>query len=73
MPEVTSAPRAYIRHLRQNRICASGGRAWWKLRGWDWSDFLANGIPVSKLLETGDPHAKAVAEKAMEEVRRGQG
>lgn len=72
MQEVTSETRAYARHLRVNRICMSGGRAWWKLKGWSWSDFLTNGIPVSKLIETQDPHAAKVAESAMEEAERGQ-
>ncbi len=71
MSEVTSEPRAFIRHLRQNRICASGGRAWWRRRGWSWQDFLTNGISVKKLEETGDPHALKVAASAMEEVRNG--
>jgi hypothetical protein len=59
--------RCYMRHLRTARICSSGARDWWKRHGFDWSDFLANGIPAETLLETGDPFALRVVEIAREE------
>lgn len=64
--EVTS-PRCYMRHLRTAKICSGGARDWWKHHGFDWSDFLRNGIPAETLLETGDPFALRVVEIAREE------
>ena len=59
--------RAHMRHVREAKICSPGARDWWKSRGWDWSDFLDNGIPIETLLETGDPFAKRVADIARNE------
>lgn len=52
---MTSEPRAYIRHLRAEKMCSRGSRDWWKAQGLDWGDFVANGIPVSRLEEIGGP------------------
>lgn len=65
--EVTSEPICRMRHLRTAKICSSGARAWWPRNGLNWQDFLANGIPGEKLLETGDPFARRVVEIARAE------
>lgn len=62
--EVTSEPTCFRRHLRACRICASGARRWWAEHGFNWSDFLANGIAGEKLLNTNDPFARKVVEAA---------
>lgn len=67
MPEVTSEPRVFMRHIRRAKLCAGGTRTWWKDNGLDWNDFLKNGIPGEKLLETGDPFAQRVVEIARAE------
>lgn len=64
MTEVTSEPRAFLRHLRANRICHSGARQWWASHGLNWDEFIQAGIPVTTLEAIGDNHAKAVAASA---------
>jgi hypothetical protein len=59
--------RVYMRHIRASKLCASGARDWWARQGFDWSDFLTNGIAVETLLETGDPDAMRVVEIARNE------
>jgi len=46
-----------MRHIRQARLCSGGTRTWWKEHGFDWTDFLKNGIAGERLIETGDPLA----------------
>lgn len=53
-----------MKHIRQAKLCSSGTRDWWKRQGFDWSDFLTNGIDAETLLETGDPQALRVVEIA---------
>lgn len=65
--EVTSEPVCWMRHLRTAKICSGGARSWWPRNGLDWNDFLKNGIPGEKLLETGDPFARRVVEIARAE------
>lgn len=67
MAEVTSEPIVYRRHLRMVNICGSGARRWWPEHGLSWQDFLTNGIPGEKLLETNDPFARRVVEAARAE------
>lgn len=57
-----------MRHLRELRFCARGGRDFWARQGWDWSDFLANGIPVAQLEATGDAMAAQLAARAREDA-----
>ncbi len=58
----------YLKHIRAidlgngKSLCAPGTRDWFKRHGFNWSDFLENGIDAEKLLATGDHWAqKAVA------------
>lgn len=53
-----------MRHLRTAKMCSGGARDWWARKGWDWTDFLNNGIAEETLLETGDPDALRVVEVA---------
>lgn len=61
-------PHIWPRHIRLAKLCMAGSRTWFKARGWDWQDFLENGIPAEALLETGDPIVLRVVEAAREEV-----
>jgi len=56
-----------MRHIRKAQLCSDGVRTWWSRQGFDWSDFLDNGISADKLLETGDPMAMRVVEIARNE------
>lgn len=49
-----------MRHVRAAKICAKGARGWWALQGWDYADFLVNGIAAEKLEATGDALALKV-------------
>lgn len=55
--------RVYIHHLRREKICVSGARGFWKTRGWDFRDFLDNGISAEVLEATGDAHALKIVAK----------
>ena len=50
--------------VRAAKMCSSGARAFFLRHGFDWQDFLKNGIPASKILATGDYLAKCVVEVA---------
>lgn len=56
-----------MKHLRAAKICSDGARKWWSKHGFDWSDFLTNGIAEQTLLDTGDPFAKRVVKIARED------
>lgn len=48
-------------------MCSAGARDFFKRHGFDWRDFLKNGIDAKKLEATGDAMALQVVE-----VARGQ-
>lgn len=57
-----------LKDVRRAHHCSAGARTWFKHHGLDWSDFLKNGIPASKMLETND----ALAKRLVEFVKNGQ-
>lgn len=59
----------YMRHIRAAKLCAGGTREWFRRQGFDWTDFLNNGIPLEKMEATGDPLALRVTTIAKQEVR----
>lgn len=66
------------KHLAANDICARGSRVWFAQHGFDYNDFLKNGIAAEKLEATGDHFAllasrTAREEAAQKEVSDGQG
>lgn len=66
------------KHLAENQICSRGARAWFAQHGFDYNDFLKNGMAVEKMEGTGDHFALMVsrsarAEAAQKEVSDGQG
>ena len=67
MTEVTSELRVHPRHIRSAKICMKGSRAFFAKHDLDWTDFLANGLPVAVLERIGDPIALRAAEEARNE------
>ncbi len=63
MLEVTSTI-VRVKHLRTAKICANGAQTWWEREGLDWRDFVKNGIPAQRLLDTADPRALRVVDIA---------
>lgn len=57
-----------IEHIRGVTMCVSGARTWFGRYGFDFRDFLTNGIDAQVLLDTGDPLAARVVAFA-EQVR----
>lgn len=53
-----------MKHIRKAKLCSSGARNWFALRGWDWQAFLKDGVPVERFEETGDALALRLAEVA---------
>lgn len=57
--------------LRRAGICAAGARRWFPLHGFDFRDFLKNGIAAERLLATDDPFARRAVEEARKRVSNG--
>lgn len=56
------AHRVYRRHLNSLKYCARGSREFFHKHGFNWGDFLRNGIEREKLEVTGDAMAiKAIS------------
>lgn len=58
------AETATMQDVRRAGLCARGARSWARSRGYDWSRFLADGIPVVELEASGDALALRVASEA---------
>lgn len=56
--------RVTMRDVRACRLCRRGTREFFLRHGFDWQDFLDNGIEASRLEATGDAMALRVAEAA---------
>ena len=54
-----------ISDLKRTGSCHKGARAWAQARRLDWQRFMAEGIPASELLATGD----ALAERIVRTLR----
>lgn len=55
-------PLITINDIRQAHYCTGGARAWFKLHDLDWPAFIADGLPASTLLATGDGMAERVVQ-----------
>lgn len=53
-----------MRDIRAAKMCGTGTRKWFLKQGFDWSDFLVNGIDAQKFIDTGDGMALKVVELA---------
>ena len=60
--------KIYMSDIRKAKMCARGCRAFFLSQGWDWSDFLKNGIDLEKVRATHD----AMALQVVEIVENGQ-
>ena len=60
--------RIYISDLRKAKMCARGSRAFFLTQGWDWQDFLKNGIDLKTVEKTND----AMAQQVVEYVKNGR-
>ncbi len=49
-------------------MCARGSRAFFLSQGWDWQDFLKNGIELETVEKTND----AMAQQVVGYVKNGQ-
>lgn len=52
--------RIYMSDLRKAKMCARGSRAFFLSQGWDWQDFLKNGIDLEIVKASKDAMAQQV-------------
>ena len=60
--------KIYMSDLRKAKMCARGSRAFFLSQGWDWKDFLENGIDLEKVEKAND----AMAQQVVEYVKNGR-
>lgn len=58
---------------KRGGFCRGGGEAWFLRYGFDWADFVLNGIESEILINTGDALAYAVVEWAIQRSGRKHG
>lgn len=56
-----------IKHIKAAGMCSSGARLFAKNNGFDWSDFVKNGIPIEKL-----PTDNALVNQVLEVAKNGK-
>ena len=59
-------PRVQLADFRGTGYCPGGIRDWFKAHGFDYRDFVLNGIEAQKLLDTNDVLVEAVARRVIE-------
>ena len=60
--------RIYMSDIREAKMCAKGARQFFVNKGWDFQDFLKNGLDEEFFIKTGD----AMALQVVEVARNGQ-
>ena len=60
--------KIYMSDLRKTGMCARGSRAFFSAQGWDWRDFLENGIDLEIVEQAND----AMAQQVVEYVKNGR-
>lgn len=60
--------RIYMSDIRKAKMCARGSRAFFLSQGWDWQDFLRNGIDLEVVKASED----AMAQQVVEAVENGR-
>ena len=60
--------KIYMSDLRKTGMCARGSRAFFMDHGWDWKDFLENGIDPEIVEQVND----AMAQQVVEYVKNGR-
>lgn len=53
-----------MKDIRVAKLCSSGTRVFFEKHGFEWRDFLTNGIAAQKLFNTNDAMALKVVEVA---------
>lgn len=61
-----------INDVRKAGFCPSGARHWFEAYGFDFRDFVKNGLPAKTLLATGDAQAQAVVDRKLMAARDGR-
>lgn len=56
--------KIYMSDIRKANMCAKGTRAFFLARGWDFQEFLKNGLDEEFFIKTGDAMALQVVEVA---------
>jgi hypothetical protein len=65
--------RVTLEDIRAARYCLAGARIWFRRQGFDWPDFLDNGLDAERLRATGDALTVPVIRAAeLREGRHGQ-
>ena len=54
--------KIYMSDIRKAKMCSAGARAFFLRQGWDWQDFLNNGIELSVVESSKDAMALQVVE-----------
>ncbi len=52
--------KIYMSDIRKAKMCARGSRAFFLSQGWDWQDFLANGIDLEIVEKSNDAMVQQV-------------
>ena len=52
--------KIYMSDIRKAKMCARGSRAFFLSQGWDWQDFLENGIDLEIVKSTNDAMVQQV-------------
>lgn len=58
-----------IEDILRAGLCAAGARSWFTQQGFNFRDFMKNGIAAETLLATGDPYAIKVIDLKRERER----
>lgn len=53
-----------LRHFRALKYCSGGSRKFFERQGWNWHDFLLNGLDAEAFRKTGDAMAIKAAQIA---------
>lgn len=56
--------KIYMSDIRKANMCSRGTRAFFSVRGWDFQDFLLNGLDEEFFIRTNDAMALQVVEVA---------
>ena len=60
--------KIYMSDIRKAKMCARGSRAFFLAKGWDYQDFLVNGIDIDIDEKAND----AMAQQVVEYVKNGR-
>lgn len=61
-----------MKHLRAAGMCNREPRLFCRQQGWNWQQFLDEGLPIEWFYATGDPMAAKVADIAAKDASNGE-